>query len=144
MSALLPHKRIGVAVIFNDEGLILIDRRPEGGWFGGFWEFPGGKIEGNETVEACVEREVLEEIGIAIAVGENLITIDHIYTHFRVTLHVHLCRYLSGKPQTIECDEVRWVKLDELDQFPFPEANSQIIAVLKERNIRTDQIRYLG
>lgn len=142
MSALLPHKRIGVAVIFNDEGLILIDRRPEGEWFGGFWEFPGGKIEGNETVEACVEREVLEEIGIAIAVGEKLITIDHTYTHFQVTLHVHLCRYLSGKPQTIECDEIRWVKLDELDQFSFPEANNQIISVLKERNIRTDSSCY--
>ena len=92
MSVPLPHKPIGVAVIFNDEGLILIDRRPEGGLLGGLWEFPGGKIEPNETVEECIEREILEEIGIAIAVGENLMTIDHAYTHFRVTLHVYLCR----------------------------------------------------
>jgi A/G-specific adenine glycosylase len=134
MSAPLPHKRIGVAVIFNDEGLILIDRRPEGGLLGGLWEFPGGKIEPNETVEECVEREILEEIGIAIAVGENLMTIDHAYTHFRITLHVHLCRYVSGTPQTIECDEIRWVSLDEIDQFPFPKANSQIITALKERD----------
>lgn len=135
MSVPLPHKIIGVAVIFNDEGLILIDRRPEGGLLGGLWEFPGGKIEENETVEACIEREILEEIGIAIAVGESLITIDHAYTHFRVTLHVHLCQYLSGTPQTIECDEIRWVTLDEIDQFPFPKANSQIIAALRERII---------
>ena len=135
MSVPLPNKRIGVAVIFNDEGLILIDRRPEGGLLGGLWEFPGGKIEPNETVEQCVEREILEEIGIAIAVGENLITIDHAYTHFRITLHVHLCRYVSGTPQTIECYEIRWVTLDEIDQFPFPKANSQIITALKERNV---------
>ncbi|MEB3312146.1 MAG: A/G-specific adenine glycosylase [Snowella sp.] len=135
MSAPLPHKRIGVAVISNDEGLILIDRRPEEGLLGGLWEFPGGKIEPNETVEECIEREILEEIGIKIAVGENLMTIDHAYTHFRVTLNVHLCEYVSGTPQAIECQEVRWVTLDEIDQFPFPKANSQIIAALKERAV---------
>lgn len=135
MSAPLPHKRIGVAVISNDEGLILIDRRLEEGLLGGLWEFPGGKIEANETVEECIQREILEEIGIEIAVGENLMTIDHAYTHFRVTLHVHLCQYVGGTPQAIECQEVRWVTLAEIDQYPFPKANGQIIAALKERAV---------
>jgi A/G-specific adenine glycosylase len=58
--------------------------------------------------------------------------LDHAYTHFKVTLHVHHCRYVSGVPQTIECDEVRWVRLDEMDGLPFPKANGRIIEVLRQ------------
>ncbi len=130
-SSPLPHKRIGVAVVHNEQGQILIDRRPANGLLGGLWEFPGGKIEPDETVEACIKREILEEIGIEIAVGDHLITIDHTYSHFHVTLIVHYCRYLSGEPQAIECEEVRWVSLAQIDQFPFPTANRQIIAALR-------------
>lgn len=129
-SSPLPHKQIGVAVIRNDAGQILIDRRKAEGLLGGLWEFPGGKIEAGETVEECIQREIQEELGIEIAVGEHLITIDHAYTHFRVTLHVHHCRYVSGEAQPIECDEVRWVKLEELDSYPFPKANTRIIEAL--------------
>ena len=128
----LPHKFIGVAAIWNDQNQILIDRRPAKGLLGGLWEFPGGKIEPGETVEACIQREIREELGIEIAVGEPLITVEHAYTHFRVTLHVHHCRHLSGEPQPIECDEVRWVSLEELDQFPFPTANVKIIEALQK------------
>jgi A/G-specific adenine glycosylase len=128
----LPHKQIGVAVIWNDRGEILIDRRPQSGLLGGLWEFPGGKIEPGETVEDCIKREIQEELGIEIEVGDHLITIDHTYTHFRVTLNVHHCRYLGGEPQPIECDEIRWVTLSELDEFPFPKANVQIIEALRQ------------
>jgi A/G-specific adenine glycosylase len=110
----------------------LIDRRRQEGLLGGLWEFPGGKIEPNETVEACIQREIQEEIGIEIEVGDRLITIDHTYTHFRVTLNVHHCRYVSGEPQPIECDEVKWVTVDKLDQYPFPKANIQIIEALRD------------
>ena len=84
----IPHKFVGVAVIWNNQGQILIDRRLPGGMFGGLWEFPGGKIEKSETVEECIKREIHEELGIEIEVGEHLITIDHVYTHLRVTLSV--------------------------------------------------------
>ena len=127
----MAHKQIGVAVIRNDQGQILIDRRPAKGLMGGLWEFPGGKIESNETVEACIKREILEELAIEVEVGEHLITIDHAYTHLRVTLIVHNCRYLGGEPQPIECEEIRWVTLEEIDQFPFPKANTKIIAALR-------------
>lgn len=127
----LPHKQIGVAVIWNDQNQILIDRRRQEGLLGGLWEFPGGKIEPEETVEACIQREIQEELGIAIAVGERLITVEHTYTHFRVTLNVHHCRHTSGEPQPIECDEVKWVTLDEIDQYPFPKANIRIIEALR-------------
>ncbi len=128
----VPHKIIGVAVIIDDQGQILIDRRLPQGAMAGMWEFPGGKIEMGETVEECIQREIQEELGIVIEVGKHLITIDHTYTHLQVTLTVHLCRHLTGIPQPLECAEIRWVNLADLDQFTFPEANFQIIAALKE------------
>ncbi|GAB1538112.1 hypothetical protein NUACC21_07700 [Scytonema sp. NUACC21] len=126
-----PHKIIGVAIIRNDLGQILIDRRRSEGVMGGLWEFPGGKVEPNETVQECIKREIHEELGIEIEVGKHLLTIDHTYTHLRVNLTVHECRHLSGIPQPLECDEVRWVNLDELETFTFPEANVQIIEALR-------------
>lgn len=127
----LPHKMIGVAVIWNEQGQVLIDRRRPEGLLGGLWEFPGGKVEPGETIEACIRREIQEELGIEIEVGDRLITIDHAYTHFRVTLNTYHCRHLSGDPQPLACDEVRWVEVSELEQFPFPKANLQIIAALQ-------------
>lgn len=128
----LPHKLIGVAVIRNQQGKILIDRRRQEGLLGGLWEFPGGKVEPGETIAECIAREIREELGIEIAVGDHLISVDHAYSHFRVTLEVHDCRHLSGEPQPIECDEVRWVTLAEIDQYPFPKANVQIIEALRQ------------
>ncbi|HIK30854.1 MAG TPA: A/G-specific adenine glycosylase [Oscillatoriales cyanobacterium M59_W2019_021] len=128
----LPHKHIGVAVIWNDRQQLLIDRRLDSGLLGGLWEFPGGKIEPGETIEACIAREIQEELGIEVEVGERLITVEHAYTHFRVTLNVHHCRHLHGEPQAIECQEVRWVTLEEIDRFPFPKANTLIIEALRE------------
>jgi A/G-specific adenine glycosylase len=132
MTPPLPHKLIGVAVIWNDQGQILIDRRRQSGLLGGLWEFPGGKLEPEETIPACIKREIQEELGIAIAVEDHLISVDHAYSHFRVTLIVHHCSHLEGNPQPLECDEVRWVTLDELDHFPFPKANLQIIEALRK------------
>ena len=127
----LPHKQIGVAVIWNGQDQILIDRRKQEGLLGGLWEFPGGKIEPGETIEACIAREIQEELGIEIAVGDRLCTVTHAYSHFKVTLNVHHCTHLSGEPQPIECDEVRWVTLDTLEEYPFPKANSHIIDALR-------------
>ncbi len=129
----LPHKHIGVAVITDSQGNILIDRRKQEGLLGGLWEFPGGKIEPGETAEDCVKREIKEELGIEIAVQDKLITIEHAYTHFKVTLNVFNCKHLSGDPQPLESDEVKWVTLDEIDQYPFPKANSQIIEAMRSQ-----------
>jgi mutator protein MutT len=132
ISARLPHKKIGVAAIRNNRGQILIDRRRSTGDMAGLWEFPGGKVELNETVEECIKREIWEELAIEIEVVEPLMTIEHTYTNFRVTLFVYYCHLLSGEPQPIECDEVLWVTPVELDRFTFPEANLQIIKELQK------------
>jgi A/G-specific adenine glycosylase len=127
----VPHKQIGVAVVWNEHGQILIDRRRQQGLLGGLWEFPGGKIEPEETVEACIRRELQEELAIQVDVGDRLLTLDHAYTHFKVTLNVHHCRHVDGDPQPIECDEVRWVEVADLEQYPFPAANVKIIEAIK-------------
>ncbi|MEO0407894.1 MAG: 8-oxo-dGTP diphosphatase MutT, partial [Cyanobacteria bacterium P01_A01_bin.135] len=106
---------------------ILIDRRRPEGLLGGLWEFPGGKLEAGETVADCIRREIREELDIDVAVGDHLITINHAYTHFKVTLNVHHCQYLSGEPKPLESEEVRWVEPSTLSEYPFPVANQQII-----------------
>ena len=129
------HKQIGVAVIINSEGKILIDRRKPEGEMGGLWEFPGGKIEPGETVEECIKREIKEELNIEIEVGDRLTTIAHDYKNFRVTLYVHFCKHLSGNPQPIECEEIHWVKVSIMNQYQFPHANTKINNLLQQRGI---------
>lgn len=140
-SSSLPHKKIGVAVIWNEKEQILIDRRRQEGAMGGLWEFPGGKIEPGETIEECIKREIDEELAIDIEVGEHLITIEHDYTDLRVTLAVHECRHFEGVPKPLECDEIRWVNLEQLEQFNFPAANFRIIKALQQKVIHRKQLR---
>ena len=134
-----PHKKIGVGVISNHRGEILIDRRLNSGEMGGLWEFPGGKIEPNETVEDCIKREIKEELGIDVLVEERLIAIEHQYPKFKVTLFVHYCHHLEGIPQTRECEEVRWVNISELDRYTFPKANYEIITLLQSSSRKYGQ-----
>lgn len=127
----VPHKVIGVAIIWNQAGQILIDRRLPGGSSGGLWEFPGGKLELGETIEQCILREVKEELAIEVAIEGYFKTIDYCYKDLRVTLHFYHCRYLSGTPQPLESEEIRWVTLAEMTQFTFPAANLEIIQSLQ-------------
>jgi A/G-specific adenine glycosylase len=127
----IPKKVIGVAVIWNGDRQILIDRRRPEGLLGGLWEFPGGKLEPGETIPECIRREIKEELDIEIVVGDEFIVVEHTYSHFHVTLHVHHCTYLTGDPKPLECEEIRWVTLDQIEQFPFPKANLRIIDALR-------------
>ncbi len=126
-----PHKHIGVAIIVNNRQEILIDRRLSTGVMANLWEFPGGKIEDGETVEDCIIREIKEELGIIIRCDRPLTQITHDYEKFTVTLFVYLCVMIEGIPQAIECQQVRWVKAQELDNFEFPPANGEIIRLLQ-------------
>jgi A/G-specific adenine glycosylase len=129
----LPFQVIGVGVVLNAAGQVLIDQRLNEGLLGGLWEFPGGKQEPGEAIEATIARELMEELAITVQVGEPLITLEHAYSHKRLRFVVHLCHWQSGEPQALACQQARWVQPAELADYPFPAANARIIAALLER-----------
>jgi A/G-specific adenine glycosylase len=129
----VPFQVIGVGVVRDGEGRVLIDQRLQEGLLGGLWEFPGGKQEPGEAIEATIERELREELAIEVTVGEELITLEHAYSHKRLRFVVHLCRWLEGEPQPLASQQVRWVAPQELASYPFPAANARIIAALQAR-----------
>lgn len=127
-----PHYTVTAGVIWRD-GRLLIAQRPLDGLLGGLWEFPGGKQEPGETLVQCLQRELAEEMDIAVQVGSELTVIRHAFTHFRITVHAFECQYLSpGEPKAIGVRDWRWVRLADLDEYAFPVVDQKIIAVLRE------------
>ncbi len=125
---------VAVAMI-EQEGRVLITQRLPTDSFGGHWEFPGGKVNPGETLEACLAREIQEELGIAIAVGAKALVVEHPYPHRTIRLHCFSCRLLSGEPQTIECAAWRWVLPQELSDFSFPPASAPMIELLRRKGV---------
>ncbi|MFZ9621478.1 MAG: 8-oxo-dGTP diphosphatase MutT, partial [Prochlorococcaceae cyanobacterium] len=127
----LPFQVIGVGVVCNDAGEVLIDQRLDEGLLGGLWEFPGGKQEPGEAIEHTIARELREELAIEVTVGEPLIELEHAYSHKKLRFVVHLCQWRSGEPQPLASQQVRWVEPSALASYPFPAANARIIAALQ-------------
>ncbi|CAK6695925.1 8-oxo-dGTP diphosphatase MutT [Synechococcus sp. CBW1107] len=125
-----PFQVIGVGVVLDGAARVLIDQRLEEGLLGGLWEFPGGKQEPDEPIVDTIRRELREELAIEVEVGEELIRLEHAYSHKRLRFIVHLCRWSSGEPQPLASQQVCWVEPERLVEFPFPAANAQIIAAL--------------
>jgi len=140
----LPFQVIGIGVVINAVGDVLIDQRLEEGLLGGMWEFPGGKQEPGEPIEACIARELMEELGIVVSVGEALITLDHAYSHKKLQFVVHLCDWCSGDPKPLASQQVRWVRPEQLKDYPFPAANGRIIDALLGRLNTTSQLERPG
>lgn len=128
----LPCHTVAVGVIYRGEQVLIDKRRPEG-LLGGLWEFPGGKRQGRESLEATLSREVREELGIRIQVRRPLMRVHHAYTHFRVRLHVFECEYAGGRPRCRACTAFRWVRPGQLRRYAFPVANQKIIAAIAPR-----------
>jgi A/G-specific adenine glycosylase len=127
-----PHRDVTAGVIWDGDGHLLITQRPLDGMLGGLWEFPGGKRRPGEALVTCLQREIDEELSIGIEVGDLLCTIEHAFTHFQMTLYAFHCQWRSGTPQRVECKDLRWVTLDELDGFAFGVADQRIIAHLRD------------
>ena len=127
---MLPHITVGAAVTVNSRGEVLIAQRLEGDMLGGLWEFPGGKLEPEETIEECVARELKEELGINVRVGERLMTVKHTYSHFKMTMHVYFTKIKTGRPRTIHCADFRWVKIPNLGTFAYSKADLQVVEKL--------------
>ena len=114
----VPHYLVAAAII-RQEGKVLIALRPPHGLLGGLWEFPGGKLQEGEDLPACLRREIAEELGVTIQVGEQYGIYKHAYTHFRVTLHAFCCTLLDGEPKTIHHSELAWVNIRDLSAYPM-------------------------
>lgn len=126
----IPHYQVVVGLIRKDQKL-LIQRRPEAGLLGGLWEFPGGKVEAGERGEQALLREVKEETGLEVSLGDKIGTIQHAYTHFRITLTAWYCDWQSGEAQTHAASENRWVLMNELKRYAFPKANLKIMELIQ-------------
>ena len=121
---------VAAALIFDSDRL-LIAQRPLGVHLAGLWEFPGGKREFGETYEACLLREIREELGCEVLVGPMLHEAEHAYPEKCVRVRFFQCQLVSGVPEPLECAALRWVSPDSLRQFQFPEADQALIEQLK-------------
>lgn len=127
----VPHYTV-TAAILRRNSRVLLAKRPPKGLLGGMWEFPGGKVEEGETLQACLEREIMEETGSKIRVGEACGEYQHAYTHFSITLHAFNCVLLKGEPRPIIAAELAWVRLPDLDKYPMGKVDRQIARQLIE------------
>jgi len=122
--------RVAAAVIVKDEK-VLIAKRPLDKHKGGYWEFPGGKIEPGESPQKALYREILEELAIEIKSPTPFKKLQFDYPEKSVELDFYLIECFSGQPKGMEGQEVRWVEKSALEDFQFPEANLPVLELLK-------------
>lgn len=117
---------VAIAVVHHDQR-ILICKRGQQGPLAGYWEFPGGKREVDETIEECLKRELREELEISVLPVLAMECLEHTYPHAQVMLHPFICRLQAGQPRPVACEECRWVALKDLHHYSFPPANDELI-----------------
>lgn len=125
----VPHHQIVIGAIQRN-GEYLLGKRKSDGFLGGLWEFPGGKIEANEKHEEALHREVGEELSIKLKSADYLTSVDHAYSHFKVTLHVYVCTANRARPKTNVHTELRWVNKKNFGKLAFPKANHKFLKLL--------------
>jgi mutator protein MutT len=121
---------VAAGIVFRDHKLLITQRYAEA-HLGGLWEFPGGKRECDETFAQCLVRELREELGIEVEVGERIEVIAHEYPEKKVLLEFFRCRWLANEPQTFGCPAFAWITRDELDCYEFPAADAKLIDRLR-------------
>lgn len=128
-----PRIQVVAAVIFDEAGRLLITRRPASSHLGGYWEFPGGKIDPGEQPEEALQREIKEELDARVKVEERLWQTVYAYPEKTVDISFYRCRLLAHQTlRPVQVAAMRWVHPEQLDQFPFPPADAAFITFLKE------------
>jgi 8-oxo-dGTP diphosphatase len=122
---------VAAAVIRDGSGKILIARRADTQHQGGLWEFPGGKVEADESVETALARELLEELGIVVNAARPLIKVRHDYPDKQVLLDVWEVSAFTGEPHGAEGQPLEWVAPRDLLNYEFPAANQPIVAAAR-------------
>jgi A/G-specific adenine glycosylase len=128
----VPHYEVTAGVLGRGDRRVLVTQRRRDDFLGGLWEFPGGKREDGESLEACLARELHEELGVRVEVGDQLVRFNHAYTHFRITLYAYRCRLLEGELRCLECADLRWIVPGELDALPMSVADRRIARAVQD------------
>ena len=121
---------VSAALIFR-AGKLLITQRHTDAHLGGLWEFPGGKREPNETFEQCLARELREELGIEVQVGELLESLTHAYPEKTVVLKFFRCELKQHEPRPLGCLDLKWITAAELRDYEFPPADARLLDKLE-------------
>ncbi len=114
------------AAVIERDNAFLLTRRLEGTHLAGTWEFPGGKCEGIETPQACLRRELREELDVEASVGEEMFRTRHDYPDRSVELRFFRCA-ISGEPRAVQGQEMRWVPRGQLRSLTFPPADADFV-----------------
>jgi 8-oxo-dGTP diphosphatase len=125
---------VAACALLNEDGAVLITRRPAGKPLAGLWEFPGGKVDPGETPEDALIRELSEELGIDLARDglAPLTFASHAYPEFHLVMLVYACRHWQGSVAALEGQELLWVRPDALERYDMPPADEPLKAVLPD------------
>ena len=122
---------VAAGLIFK-AGNLLITQRPAGSHLAGLWEFPGGKCEGDETLQECLQREIFEELGVAVNVRNRVETLEHAYPEKTVRLSFFRCELAMGEPEGKEGQAIAWIGPGQLKDYSFPEADTKLLQKLRD------------
>ncbi len=132
-----PERRLVVAAVMRDAGgRLLVARRAAGQHLEGLWEFPGGAVEAGETAEEALARELREELGVPIAVGDPITFSWHRDATREILLLFYAARLVAGVPHGLQGQEVRWVTPAELAALPTPPADADLVRILLNRGLK--------
>jgi len=118
---------VAVGILIDDAGRVLVARRAPEAHQGGLWEFPGGKVEAEETLLEALARELREELGVRVESTEPLLVLEHDYGDKQVRLDVHRVTHWSGQPRGLEGQPLAWQRPEQLRDWAFPTANRLIL-----------------
>ena len=126
---------VAAAIIHRGNREFLCTQRGYGE-YEGWWEFPGGKIEPGESPEAALRREIMEELGVEIAVGELLCTVEYDYPAFHLRMHCFMCRIAGGEIDLREHKSARWLTAETLDSVEWLPADVEVVdKLLKDKGL---------
>jgi len=121
-----------VVGILKDENKVLVAERPLGKSYSGYWEFPGGKIEDDETSQDALVRELYEELGIEVLISQHYLTHHHQYPDKLVELEIYIVTKFLGNPIPKEQQQLRWVTITEIMELKLLEGNWQVLDKIKQ------------
>ena len=125
---------VAAVALIDPDGRVLLAQRPAGKSMAGLWEFPGGKVEPGETPEACLIRELEEELGIETWASclAPLTFASHGYPDFHLLMPLYACRKWEGIVQAREGQKLAWARALDLSSYPMPPADKPLIPILRD------------